>query len=59
TLVVRLGSDHLGLPWLLLISFALTFPVAEAMYRLVERPALEYAARLKRGTGATQAVAAD
>ncbi|GHF29512.1 peptidoglycan/LPS O-acetylase OafA/YrhL [Deinococcus metalli] len=59
TLVVRLGTDRLPVPWLLLLSFALTFPVAEVMYRLVERPAVTRSERLKRRVVSTRTVAAD
>lgn len=59
TLVVRLGADHLPIPWLLVISFVLTFPVADVMYRLVERPAMASSERLKRRAVPAQGLAAD
>lgn len=47
TLVVRLGAEKLPLPWLVLLSFCLTFPVAHLAYRFVELPALNQARRVK------------
>lgn len=47
TLVVRLGTERLPLPWLLLASFILTFPVAHLAHRWVEVPALARARRAR------------
>ena len=47
-IVVRLGSMHLPLSALVVLSFLLTLPVAHLAYRLIEQPALNHIQALRR-----------